>query len=416
MLPNTFGTSTNYYPLFDPREERSNRVRFRRESIPELCYANSYYSLSGRWPDVGWILLDRNSYNQIDRYSTSLQLCLGDFVNDPITFTNLTVVQARCVSTGISSDANAVYLVQVTNGEGVLYNTWFQTPVNAQYNVRVPAYDGKFYDWSLNGGAPWTWSTMIGDLWSQATAQLGTFPGLPSTPSGTPENIIFVGVSLWEAIITLLDHLGMTIAGSYPSLTIATIGATDSSFSALQSKYSKYLEDDLEYIDGGSGRVPKQVVVYFHRRNQVYGTEETVRYDSLQWQKTPVYTVTVNAPSAFSSAVGTGFLWSDLTVRYDQDGSPLAADVTMANIVAQERATQFYNGLFRGTSGFMRQTYSGILPFATGSLVDGVKWYNTGMDGYEKNDYCGWRTQIIRGSIWDEVELPMFLQGLKGPL
>ena len=88
---------------------------------------------------------------------------------------------------------------------------------------------------------------------------------------------------------------------------------------------------------------------------------------------------------------------------YDQVDARLAADVTTAATTAAERVTQFFNRIYRGTAGAMCQTYSGVLPFTSGSLVDGVRWYNTGlMSG--KPEYAGWRTEIVRGYVWEEAK------------
>ncbi len=391
---NTFGTPTFKFPLVQPHQMARVRARFGRSAVEELKYANSYYSLSGLWPDVGWILLDRSSYVELDPYATNLQL----EINDLVTISNLTVVQARCLSSGITSDQNSIYLVQLTNGIGALYNQWFQTPVNVQYNVRAPAYPDSYYDSTLNSGTAWTWDLMVRDLWQRAPLQLGTYPGLPITPTGTPEDYIFVGVSLWEAITHILTHLGLTVTGNYPSLGISVSGSADASLTALQAKYAGALEDDMQYLDGGSGRVPGSVVVYFNRRNEYYGTEQTVTKNTLQWQTTPAYSVTILAPAQFSGAVGVGHLWSDFTVRYDVNNFPLAADVATAATEAAERAAQFYKDIFRGTQGYMRQVYAGALPFETGSLVDGVRWYTV-----PSLPQGAWRTEVIRGYTWPEA-------------
>lgn len=411
---NSFGTTTQQYPLIDPRCIREHRERFGRDSFSELNLANSYYSMSGRWPDVGWILLDRNSYNRLDPYSNTLQLVIGDFVNDPITITNLSIVQARCVTFGLTSDPNAVYLIQLTNNQGILWNHWFQYPVNAQYNVRAPAYgvNSSYISSSLTGinnTSAWTWDGMIGDLWNKSNNLLGTYPGLPISPDGAPEGWIFVGTSLWEAISQVLDYLGVVISGEYPNFTIVVLGAADTTYTTLLTKYGSSaspnfcLEDSMEYLDVGSGRVPSQVIVYFHRRNQIYGTEETVRYDSPQWQNTTTYQITVPAPAIFSTAVGTAFLWSDFTIRYDQDSNPILPDVLAAQNIAVQRVQQFFNAIYRGAQGYARSVYSGALPFTTGSLVDGVRWFNTGMLGDMEYKWCGWRTEVMRGCVWDEV-------------
>lgn len=412
---NTFGTASQQFPLYDPRCIREHRERFRRDAFPELDLCNSYYSMAGRWPDMGWLLIDRNSYNQLDPYSNDLQLTIGDFINSPLILSNISIIQARCVTRGLLSDPAAVYLLQVTNNQGILYNPWFQFPTTAQYNVRAPGYDGIYYSGTIDGTTVWTWDAMVEDLWNQAGSLLGTYPHLPITPASTPENFIFVGVSLWEAISRVMDYLGLAISGSFPNFTIVVPGAADGAYSALAKKYKTYLEDSMEYLDIGSGRVPGQVDVYFHRRNEVYGTEETVRYDAPQWQNTPLYVVSVLAPALFTDAVGVGYLWADFTVRYDQDGVPLAADVTTAEAVAAERVAQFFNTIYRGTQGFMCHVYSGVLPFTTGSLVDGVRWFNTGMLGNMPDPRGGWRTEVIRGYIWREATFPLTLKGLTGP-
>lgn len=412
-MPNTFGSSGGGFPLIDPRCVRENRERFRREEVPELALANSYYMTNGRWPDVGWILLDRASYDKLDTYSYFLRLELDDFINPPVVMNNLSIVQARCVTRGLSSDPNAIYLVQITNNHGMIYNRWFQFPLNAQFNVRAPAYDGQYYSATINSGTPWTWDGMLGRIWG-INGFLGPYPGLPHSPLGTPENFIFPGVPIWEAIMQIMSHLGLVMAGKYPDVTIVRGGAADSAHDARQSTYRKYLEDDMEYIETGAARIPGGVVVYFQREYQYYGSEETVRRDSLQWQTIgpttfPAYEVSVSLPNP---APGTAYLWDSYTVRHDEDGVPLPTDENTAALIAAERAEQYMQNIFRGTHGFMRQTYAGALPFTVGSQVDGVRWYQTNPT---KENRCGWRTEVVRGYVWPEVTFSLDNHGVTGP-
>ena len=231
---------------------------------------------------------------------------------------------------------------------------------------------------------------------------LGTWPGLPSAPAGTPEGFWMQGTSAWKMLCDVLDHLGFTIACDLTlsnPFTIVKPGAADTAFTDLQTKYTTNLEDDLEWIDTGAGRVPKTVKVLFRRRNSIYGTEETVTYrnddTADQWDMTTLYSVSVTAPSTFSSAVGTHYIWSDYTVRYDHNGDPLADDTTMATTIATERVTQYFDRIYSGTAGLMSQTYAGALPFTTGSRVDGVAW----MQNYANKSRHAWRTQIVRGIL-----------------
>lgn len=403
---NTFGSADNQFALCDPRSVISDRARFRRAAHPDLSYANSLYCPAGRWASRGWVLLPRYEYVQLDRYSTTLQLHIHDTSkSDNVgVIKNLSIAHAQCVTTGLASDDNALYLIEVTDGRGVLHNQWFQFPTTSSYNIRAPAYPQVFHPQSMNGSTTWTWSTMLEDLWTQMGTFLGAWPGLPSTPSGTPEGFWFTGIPAWTALCDILDHLGMQVACNLTDaspFTIVASGAADTAHTALETRYTTHLEDDLEWLDVGAARVPRYVKVMFKRRNSVYGTEETVRRDSPQWDMTPLYSVTVNAPSTFSSAVGTHHIWSDFTVRYDNDGSPLAADTAEAAIIAAERVEQYFATIYDRTLGRMTKTYAGALPFKTGSRVDGVCWYQN----YRDDSWAGWRTQIVRGSQppWPEM-------------
>ncbi len=397
-MPNTFGPAGKPQPLYDPRHARQHRLRFARDMIPDLAKANAFYMPGGRWPACGYILMRRGDYNLIDPYSVSLQLQIDDFVSGPLTFQNLTVVQARCVTRGFANDPDAIYLVEITDRRGVLTNKWFQQGTFAQYNVRAPAYPEQFYSTTLDSGVPWTWSRMVGDIWNQMPL-LGSYLGLPIAsppPNVSVDGFVFPGTSVWDALCEILDYLGMVVAVDLTSptpYTIVGLGDASSTLGAFQAKFLGNLEDDYEYIDTGSGRVPAEVTVYFHRRNQYYGTEETVRRDGLQWQATPLFQMTLPAPLQFQTAAGRAFQWSAFTVRYDVDGHPLPADIVTANTVAQDEVASFFAREYRKTFGYLHQVYTGALPIATGPQVDGVCWEERFADGRR----LGWRTRIVRG-------------------
>lgn len=354
------------------------------------------------------MLVAREDYDKLDKYRTDLQL----EVDNPLradnvgVLKNLSIVQSQCVTRGIGSSKKALYLVELTDGRGIVDNRWFQFPLNTQYNVRTPAYPSTFYPASMNGGTTWTWATMLEDIWTRMATHIGAWPGFPAgftTPS-TPEGWWFTGVPAWRALNDILELIGLTVACDLTSATPFTLvrpGNADATFDTLTTKYDKFLEDDLEWIDLGAGRVPKTVTVLFRRRNAVYGVEETVRYDSPQWSMTTAYSVVVTAPAAFSSAVGQHYIWSDFTVRYDQNNLPLAEDVVTAAARAQSDVLDYFADVYRQTLGFMSRTYKGALPFATGSQVDVVRWFQD----YGYDDWGGWRTELVRGPqpAWPDI-------------
>lgn len=404
-MPNTFGPPGGGLPLFDPRYERGARQRFGRPGIAEVEWANSFYLPIGRWPARGWLLMRAKEYRQLNTYATNHQLILQDFATPagPVTLSNLAIVQARCVSRGVAADPGAIFLVEVTDLRGVLANRWFAAPLTASFNVRAPAYPGQYYTPSTNGGTAWTWNTMVGQLWA-LLGLLGAYPGLPVAPAATPENFWYPGTGGWAALCDVLELLGCAVSVDLTKAApygIVAVGAADAAFTAVRAKYAGFMEDSLEWIDTGAGRVPGQVVVYFHSRYTQYGTEETVRMDALQWSQDPFYPVTIAGTGGFANAPGTGYLWDDFTVRLDVDGNPLVADVAMAQTIAQERVNQYYAHLYRGTVGFLTERYTGALPFATGSLVDGVCW----RQDMREPARSAWTTEIVRGPAppWPEV-------------
>ena len=404
MRSNTFGISESQsYPLVDPRWVRKNRHRFRRDMVPMLERANSLYIPAGRWPARGWILLERSYLDLLDKYGTDFILTLDAFdglKTGALSFYRLAIVQSQCVTTGVSDDADAIYLIELTDQRGVLCSPWFEYPTDSYYNVLAPAYPGDWYANSLNAGVPWTWNLMVSNLWAQMNGFLEAYPGLPIVPASEPMNWIFPGVGAWKALCNVLDHIGCTVtcdltleANQYG---IVQDGADDDDFDDLVELYERRKLDDYEYIDVGSGRVPGFVRVCFHRVNQFYGTEETIRKDSLQWETGAVYAVVKAAPATFAGAQGTALLWDDYPIRYDVDGNPTAADVANADVIATNRVQQFYDRIYSGTQGYMRRVYSGVLPFLTGSKVDGVA-YKQDFGGTGGPGRSGWTTTIVQG-------------------
>ena len=396
---NTFGGQS----LINAGRIRTLRKRFLRDADDCLRYANSLYAVGHRWPARGWLLMQRSAFLQLPAFSTSLQLQIGDVqTGTSITAGNLAIVQARCVTEGIATDPTSVYLVEITDARGVIANRWVQSPMVASYNVRAPAYPGGFYTPSLNAGVvPWTWATMIGDMWGQMPL-LGAYPGLPATPSGTPENFWFPGVSAWDALCNVLDLVGMSVAVNLlapASYSITVDGAADATFNGQLATFAPIRQDGGDWIDLGAGRGPGTVVVLFHTRYQQFGTEETIRADGLQWAMTPYYSIPVTSPAPFTSAPGVHYLWDDFTIQRDVNGNPLASDVATATTIASERVSQYFGRIYAQTFGYLNNTYAGVLPFYTGSQLDGVCWKQ------QEDVRAGWQTMIYRGPSppWPDV-------------
>lgn len=395
------------FPLWDRRSVRDDRQRFGRSPVPLLDRANSIYIPTGRSPTRAWILVRRGDYDKLDKYSTSLQLEVADSTKaDNIgVLRHLSIVQAQCVTRGLAQEPDALYLVELTDARGVMHNRWFQHPMDDQYNIRAPAYpNGTFFSESLDSGVVWTWEAMARDMWERMPL-LGPWPGFPLgyAQTGTPEGFWFSGVPTWYALCDVLEHIGLTVACDLTSSTPFTIvqPGADDDFDDMTTEYAGRLEDDLEWIDVGAGRVPGTVKVYFRVRNEFYGTEETVRSDDLQWATGAVHTVSVAAPVVFNGAVGTHYLWSDFTLRCDVDGVLLPADVVTADTIASADVQDYFAEIYRTTLGHMTRVYAGALPFTTGPRVDGVCYYQD----YRCDYRGGWCTKLMRGKITPFAEV-----------
>lgn len=362
---NTFGTTTVKVPLCDPRSVRINRTRFKREAIPLLDRVTSFYCPSGRWPSRGYILVARADYDKINRYSTDLRLTL-----DTMELVGLSIVTAQCVTTGVTSDPAALYLVELTDARGIYWNKWFAKPTaRSGYNCRVPSVLGAYFPETLNAGVEWTWSTLVGDMWP-----FGSYPGLPTVPLGAPEDIWCAGVAVWPLLNDILARLGLTITVD-PKTGVYSIVVSDAEDDISVAVLPV---DDLEILDDGAARFPASVTVYFRWLNTDYVQ--------------PAYTYT----GAGSGTIGTHSIWDSFTIRRNIDGTPFAADIVTADAIAQERILQYYAQITESIS----ITYPGVVQFTPGSQIDCVLW---------RHSELGWRTIITSGQeppvsqIWDDL-------------
>ncbi len=203
----------------------------------------------------------------------------------------------------------------------------------------------------------------------------------------------------------------MTVAVDLTSdtpYTIVSSGAADGAFTAKQTLYAARLEDDMEWLDAGSGRVPGTVVVLFHRMNQYFGTEETVTRGATQWSSTPSYAVTVPSPAPFDRSEGTALIWDDFIVRYDQDGVPLAADVTLAAGYAQDRVTEFFNKLKMRNTSFYNWRAGNFNP--TERMVKKIEkaMGQTTVDqilSETQPNYLGIMQEVLKSKLKDETKM-----------
>lgn len=350
------------------------------ENLQELGYplpanfgrANSLLNPLGEQPARGWFLMLRSDLDQLDLNGLHTLEMQDDYDNS-IKATNLVLCrEPECLTpSDDASDPNACFLVEVADSRWRCHNPYYSVAVNKRYNVRAPGWGGQYYSKTLNGGATWSWTEMLSDLWSAAAGALGGFPGLPAGVSadGIPERYQFLGVSGWRALHQVLNKLGVAVAWNLTSYSLVKIGAADAATQAVLNAAGDRLLFDRQFASIVRGRVPAGVRVHFHRVQEHYGSEPATEQDDTQFITDNVYTVDVDGTA--SGTDGSYHpLWDDLPAVYDPSGTLLhAADLVTR---AQSRATAYFAGIYGDGGNRRRQVYSGLVNLSPSSILRGV--------------------------------------------
>ena len=315
-----------------------------------------------------------------------------------LTTAGLYLDRSHVLNRALRTDNNALRLVRAVDKRVLLQ----LSSIAKQYNVRIPAPStttgsGLYYDASLDSGSTaWTWQTMLDDIWDKLpTAFAGaTGPTLPSTPDGTPENFRFIGVSAWDALFVVLDHLGMSVAYdpiadtfSYVDLGVFQTGLVDAK-AALAGRLIYDFNPDPVIADAQ----PETIRVFFWRRELYQGIEKDT-VDTDNWEMMPY--ISKDVASAASSIAGTVLpVWDTLPATIDAAGSTdndTALD-DRADYIASAVELRLGNAHSR-----QRYLYAGIATtIRPGEEVREVRWRDYG-DGH------GPITEILQGADADRL-------------
>ena len=367
--------------------------------------ANSFRCPLGPAPGRGWFLLPRISLQTIlggesfssyfthtaRFYAGAVTIALSPMI--PVRATGVTILKDR-------QEQEAAWLLEVAD-KRILGN---MSTIAAQYNVRRPQEvlnSRLFYTPTLNSNDPWTWTTMLQDIWSKLPSQVfgSSLPTLPNVGFlASPENWRFFGISAWQALNLVLEYLGFAVA----------YNPTNDTFSIVQqgvdhaaSSTTLEEEDFNRRVWDGAGlnydrtTFPQTIRCYFKKLKWGYGDDATQPSTSDAWQLSPFHTVD-NPTDVLAAIPGTvlGF-HEDLVAYYDQAGTLL--NTSEINLRASDRRYLFLRN--RGNNnrsseaiGFTTDTgthraYSGLLSLAPTSRITGVAWRNYG-DGI--------KTEVLR--------------------
>lgn len=238
--------------------------------------------------------------------------------------------------------------------------------VNKRYNLRKSK--TEWHEDTTNGGTPWTWAQIVTDLWGDLPGSLaGTVPTLAVSPTSTPENLIFEGMSIWQAINQVLTAIGATVAyqplsSTWLSVNLNTPWGTLNDFRLANSDRLLW---DYHPGDLAALAYPAEVAVTFPGWP---GEDDTTMNPFL-----PVPMIKEIAASVSSSLATT--LWPVKDTMFSWTGRD-AELTTRANEIRTA-----IEGLLKPVAQPWGQVYSGVVdPEISGSVTE-VSWVSDGHRG-----------------------------------
>ncbi len=357
--------------------------------------ANSFTCPVGPEPGRGWIVMERADLEKLTLADPHELKWRGLIAKDrtvkgerTLTLKNLYIVNdpIRIDTTGDDAPGS-LYLVEITD---VRFLAKHFSSINAAYNLRKPGPpygaagedEDRYYTSTLNAGAFWTWDTLCENIWEDTALEdmLGAYPGLPYTPTGTPEDMRFVGVTAWWALHHVLDQIGCTTAldptQDDGAFSIVQLGETQAGLAAKEDKYDEACPrmHSFDPQAAKATRIPETIRVHFRYRHE----------NGPDGWTTLAYTVDKATGVAGVVAGSVLPIWDSMPARYD------AGTATLSNSAAlSTRATEVKdNWLAIHNVSRGRKVYGGIVAdILPGEEVRAVEWRNGGDT---------WRTTVIK--------------------
>lgn len=403
-----FKASFSGQTIQSSRVELANLLS-RNKPIPEhFEKANSLTVPLGPSPSRGWVFLTRSGLSQLNLDSN--QTLTFDFTNRKdvrtvLTFNGLVITQEplECIPSYEDTAEDALYLVEFSDLSWLVCNPHFGVPIAKWYNVRAGAYLGsgttaEYLSGSLNAGSLWTWQTMVSDIWTLMSGQIGSAPTLPYTPAGTPEGFKFPGMSAWEALTCVLNRIGCAVkrnltAAVGSQFSIVKIGDADATAATAIASVNPI--HDGRYLSVTRGRLPEKFRLYAHRQEKFPAIQQANRNDSSTWETNALYSVDVVGPPTTAETGTYGIGFSDLPAIYDETGT--ITNAAALSTLATELADNFYDGILER----LWYRFSGLLGISAGSTLKSVRWRerHDAEDGHD-----GVITEVLSGPEFVRID------------
>lgn len=315
-------------------------------------------------------------------------------------------------SSGHGLETGEVVTITGVGGNTAANDTWTITVVSdSTFSLDTSVGNGAYTtggEWAL----PWTWERMIEDVWTLMSTQLGTFPGLPFTPTDYPRGWVHHGSSAWRALSSMLARIGCAVRVDHSlevgsQCSIVRVGEDDAEAEAVlaAADVAKLQIIDSEFQEMARGRLPAYVRVFFHRQKE---TPTTI----------PPF-LENGAPHSvdFANPDGNGEtgvyhpLWADLPAIYDGGGS--LTNGSACNALAAELGADYFRMMTDGGNRLWKR-YSGMIDAVPGSTIKSAAWT---CHGPREGADFGLFTDIVNHSFVRRVNLSDqgSVRGMMGP-
>lgn len=328
--------------------------------------ANSIFCPVGPAPSRAWMLMTAAKLDELDENESHnivwAQTGEDGSASETLTFHGFYIVNAERVTQGGVGDDAGLFLVELADARYLAARKGdTETLIK---NIRSYANSADY----LTGTSGATWASLATSLWD-ACEVLGSFPGLPFTPDGEPQNNWFIGQNAWRALCGFLDFLDCAVA--YDPLA-GTFSIVQLGASQTIENHEDTLEWDGEPVSGNAAEVAATVRVYFSYHRKAYGQERDTELAN-NWAYDGQGT-SVDVSTGVVGASGVKPLWDDLPAILDEDGSQ--TNTSAMNTRATARKTRYVT---RWTLAPQHRVHAGLLTdILPGAKVRAVLWRNWG--------------------------------------
>jgi hypothetical protein len=342
--------------------------------------ANGFVFPRGFDPGRGYVLMTRSDASALSRNTAdhSLAFTTGGSGGATVTFSKLLIEHIEELTGTDQTDNKAICLVELAD----LRVLGQFTSINKAYNVLYPD-ESDYYNFSADGGSPWTYQSMIEDIWDLMPASFGALNTADADfPSGTPNNYVFRGCTAWDALRKVCDDiqhvLVLTRAGNFQIVAgSTTIGDYENDKTAAKPHILCGSND----IETTASSFPEKVRVFFPRKDKAWynNSEAEIFTHKDHWLSNPLYSIDVDTSSVdanITTITGTVHPIHDSLVAIYNEAGSLTNSTALSNR-ATEVAENYINALSNADNRF-NYRYSGVHSFTPDTDLACVAYYDFG--------------------------------------